>query len=145
MGGVQGLDHFEAAALARGETDEAVRLDRARDPPHPLEAEGDTLTPADLLDHRENAPGAVLAGKLADEIFIEGKPLARDVGIEEEGVPSEAHFELLETFEGAAKPPQPEMAPRADEVVDDLDMENGASRGRDGVHVRLRVSAETSV
>ena len=125
MGGEEGHGHRIGAALAGGEADEAVGIDGGGGAADALEMEGDALCAADLGDGGVETAGALLAAELAHDVVAAGHAEAGHVGVQQEGVPGQRGGDVRPAVERAQQALDAEIAPGADEVVDDLDHQLG--------------------
>ena len=92
-----------------------------------------SLGPAEIGDGAVQAPGAFLAAEFPHHVFLARHALRREVGVQQEGPPEQLGAHIRPGMQHPPQPPDPEEAPGADQVEDDLDAEAGMGR-REDVH-----------
>src|SRR3984957_717879 len=87
---------------------------------------------------------ALLAAEFADHVVRARRAVARHVRVEQERPPGELEQEVRPAAEGPQQAADAEVAPRANEVVDDVDLKAGF-RGCQDVHGRSLPRGELKV
>ena len=95
---------------------------------HALERERDALLRTRLADTVVHRPGRVRAAELCRHVLGPLHALGGKAGIELEWVPADAHFVGVEPGKGALDAPLANVAPRADGVGNDVDLDHGEAQ-----------------
>ena len=132
----QRIDHRLAHPLAHGEPHQAMRIEAGGHAADPVEAEGNAFRAAEFRDGRMQAPRAFLAAEFACQEFLAWEAARGDIGVQQEGPPDDVHEDVRARPQGTPQTPCAEVAPRAYQVEDDIDLEPGA-RGDKKVHAAI--------
>ena len=87
----------------------------------------------DFADRRIQPPRPVLTAEFAHHVVGARHAHARHVGIEQERPPDQFESDIRAAAQRAHQPPHAQVAPRADEIMHDLDMQPGF-RGCQDIH-----------
>ena len=130
MGGEEGLGDLGRSTALAGPADEAMRIDAAGRSADPVEAERNALRVADIGDGGVQAAGPVLAAEFADDVVRPGHPDAGHIGVEQERAPGKVEQQVRSPAHGPEQTAHPEIAPRANEIVHDLDLQTCLGGGK---------------
>ena len=119
----QRLDHRVGLTEARCVTYQAMGVDAGWRAADAVEAEQNALAAANLRYRRIKPTRAVLATELADHVVRPRHATSRHVWIEQEGPPRQVEQQVRTASHCAHQPAHAKIAPRADQIVDDLDAE----------------------
>ena len=100
-----------------------MRGDAGWHAPHQVKAEVDPLSPAKLCQRILQAPGAVLTAEFPRDKLCAGNAAGWDIRIEQKGPPDQFRNDIWPGAQGTAQPPDAQIAPGADQIESDFNIQ----------------------
>jgi hypothetical protein len=133
VGGIERFAHRIRAPEAGGEANQAMRVHARRRPADPVKPEHHPLGAPDLGNRAIEPTCSLLAAEFPDHVVRTRHSRARHVRVEQEWPPDQLEQQVRSPAQGPHQAARAQKAPRADQIVNDLDRKTG-SRGREDVH-----------